>query len=103
MVLETKVDVSLTAALRLRLSETEKEQLRIDADLAGLSMSALVRSRYFGKPVIAQAEALIVNELRRLGRLFNHIHKESNGLYSTETVRVIDEIKKCVDRIGRDR
>ena len=68
--------------LRLRLTASEKERLREDADLAGLSMSELVRRRYFGRPIIANADAIMIKELRRLGGLVKHVHNESNGVNS---------------------
>ena len=61
MVFETLGAEPLGAMLRLRLTASEKERLREDADLAGLSMSELVRRRYFGRPIIANADAIIAN------------------------------------------
>ena len=40
----------LSAVINVRLTATEKTRLKEDADLAGLSLSELVRRRYFGKP-----------------------------------------------------
>ena len=55
----------LDAIINVRLTNEEKMRLQDDADMAALSMSALVRARYFGRPVIANADHVMVKELRR--------------------------------------
>lgn len=87
----------LDATLTLRLQAKEKQQLKEDADLAGLGMSELVRRRYFGRPIVAHADVVIVKELRRLGGLFKHVHNESGGLYSKETAELLKIIKHQIE------
>jgi len=50
----------LDAVVNVRLTASEKARLREDADLAGLSVSELVRRRYFGRPIVAHADAVLL-------------------------------------------
>ena len=74
MVFQTKGSVPLDAVVNVRLTTAEKMRLQDDADMASISMSELVRARYFGRPVIANADLVMVKELRRLGGLLKHVH-----------------------------
>ena len=57
----------------IRVTLGEKNRLLQQADIAGLSLSEYMRRRFFGgRPLIAQADATMVNELRRVGGLFKH-------------------------------
>lgn len=93
-------DEALDAIVNVRLTSLEKERLREDADLAGLSMSELVRRRYFGKPIIANADAIMLKELRRIGGLLKHIQNESKGAYTKETVAALATVKKYIEKLS---
>jgi hypothetical protein len=93
-------DQNLTSALRLRLTDDEKEMLRKDAESAGISMSELVRSRYFGKKIVTNADEEMIRELRRQGGLLKHINSQSAGIYSREVENAILSIQKAIDRIA---
>jgi hypothetical protein len=71
--------------------------------LAALSMSELVRRRYFGRPIIANADAVMLKELRRMGGLLKHIHNESDGAYSKDTAGALVALKAYIERLSRDR
>ena len=64
MVFQTHGIEPLDAVINVRLTSAEKAALKEDADLAGLSMSELVRRRYFGRPIIASADVVMLKELR---------------------------------------
>lgn len=91
--LDTKVDVRLTSAEKARLQE--------DADLAGMSMSALVRARYFGRPILANTDQVMIRELRRLGGLLKTIHVESDGAYSAETAAALLLVSDAIKKLSR--
>jgi hypothetical protein len=91
----------LTAVVNVRLTPGEKERLKDDAELAGVSVSELVRRRYFGRPLVASADMVIVRELRRLGGLLKHVHNESKGVYSTLTASVIAELRKAIEKLSQ--
>ena len=95
MPFETVINVRLTAA--------EKARLKEDADLAGLSMSELVRRRYFGRPIVANADAVMLKELRRIGGLLKHIHNESGGVYSKDTAGALVALKTYIGKLSHDR
>lgn len=93
----------LDAVINVRLTAAEKARLKEDADLAGLSVSELVRRRYFGRPVIANADAVMLKELRRVGGLLKHIHNESGGVYGKETAGALVALKDYFRKLNDDR
>lgn len=97
MVFQVKGDKGMLSSLTLRLPADEKERIQSDADLAGLSMSEIVRRHYFGRPIIANVDLVMIKELRRLGGLMKHVHTESGGAYSEQTSHAIDEIVNYID------
>lgn len=93
----------LDAVVNVRLTASEKDKLKEDADLAGLSVSELVRRRYFGRPVVANADAVMLKELRRVGGLLKHIHNDSGGVYSRETAHALIALKAYMEKLSHDR
>lgn len=93
----------LDAAITVRLTAEEKARLKEDADIAGLSVSELVRRRYFGRRIIAASDAAMLKELRRLGGLLKHVHNESKGIYSKETAEVLTALKNYMEKLAGDR
>jgi uncharacterized protein (DUF1778 family) len=99
MVFEVKGSVALTERVTLRLAADEKDRLKSDADLAGLSVSEIVRRHYIGRPIIANADLVMVKEMRRMGGLMKHLHNESGGAYSAQTSAAINAIVKYIDTL----
>lgn len=93
----------LNATVSLRLTAAEKLQLQEDAQLAGLSVSALIRRQYFGRKIVARTDVTMIRELRRIGGLLKHIWSESQGAYSQETKAALDEVKNFIKRLSHDR
>ena len=93
----------LDAVINVRLTAAEKARLKEDADAAGLSVSELVRRRYFGRPIVANADAVMLKEVRRLGGLLKHIHSESRGAYSKETAAALIAIRDYIEKLSRGR
>ena len=91
----------LNAVVNVRLTATEKARLKEDADLAGLGISELVRRRYFGRPIIASADAAMIKELRRIGGLLKLVHNESNGVYSKHTAEALSALTAYMRRLAR--
>ena len=91
----------LDAIVNVRLTSEEKERLRDDADMASLSMSALIRARYFGRPVVAHADQVMIKELRRLGGLLKHVHNESGGAYAAETSAALFLISEAIRKVSK--
>jgi hypothetical protein len=82
--LDKKISVRLTAAEKIQLAE--------DAQIAGLGLSELVRRRYFGRRIVANADTAILRELRRLGGLLKQLNSESADRQQVqETLRTLQD------------
>lgn len=101
MVFETMGDEPLDTKVDVRLTSAEKARLQEDAELAGMSMSALVRARYFGRPILANTDQVMIRELRRLGGLLKNIHVESDGAYSAETAAALVLVSDAIKKLSR--
>ena len=101
MTFEAQGAQPLDAVINVRLTSAEKARLKEDADLAGLSMSELVRRRYFGRPIIASADAVMLKELRRIGGLLKHVHNESGGAYSQSTALALSALTAYIEELSR--
>lgn len=100
MVFQTVGVKNLDAAIKVRLTSEEKARLEEDADLAGLSMSELVRRRYFGRNIVAHADVVMVRELRRLGGLIKMVQTDSDGAYSVQTLDALKTINLFVSKMN---
>ena len=99
MVFQVQGSTALTERVTLRLAADEKDRLKSDADLAGISVSEVVRRHYFGRPIIANADLVMVKEMRRMGGLMKHLHNESGGAYSKQTSDAINAIVKYINTL----
>lgn len=91
---------TLTARQELRLRPSEKREFQEEAELAGLSVSELIRRRALGRPVVASADRVMINELRRIGGLLKHVHVTSGGAYSKDTAAALVELKSVLTKLG---
>jgi hypothetical protein len=103
MPFQQRSEAPLNAVVNVRLTAAEKARLHEDADLAALTMSELIRRRYFGRPIIASADMVMLKELRRLGGLLKHIHNQSGGIYSRETAGALVALKAYIEVLTHDR
>lgn len=106
MPFEQKGAEPLDASITIRLSVSERDRLKEDADLAGLTVSELVRRRYFNRPIVANVDRAyfkgllrIQSELRRVGGLLKHVHVESSGSYSVQTAEALQTVKATVGSV----
>ena len=93
----------LSAVVNVRLTTAEKAALKEAADLAGLSVSEYVRRRALGRAVLAQADAVTIKELRRLGGLVKHLHNETGGVYSRETAAALVALRGYIEQLASAR
>lgn len=96
-------DEPLAAVVNVRISAGEKAELKEDAATAGLSLSRYARRRLFGRRVTAQADEVVLRELRRLGGLVKHTHNSSDGAYNRETSEALQALRQYIDRLANDR
>jgi hypothetical protein len=92
---------SLDSVVNVRLTREEKASLQEDADMAGISVSALVRRRVLGHAVIARSDDVMLREMRRLGGLLKHVHNESGGAYSEQTARALAAIEDYFHKVSQ--
>lgn len=93
----------LDAIVNVRLTTAEKARLLEDAAIAGLTISALSRRRMLGRRVVADVDAAMIRELRRLGGLLKHLHIESAGAYSEQTSDVLRVVKAAIELLSGER
>ena len=86
----------------VRLTEAEREFLASEADICGLPLSSLIRSRSLGKRVSAKTDLRVLAELRRLGGLLKHTHNETKGAYSALTSDCLKEIAAYVRNLNAE-
>ena len=103
MVFKKLGDDELDAVVNVRLTSSEKERLKLDADIAGLSMSALVRARYFGRPIVAHADLVTIRQLNRLTAMLKTASTESGGACSADTAAAIAEISETIKAIAASK
>jgi hypothetical protein len=94
---------ALDAVVNVRMTVSEKARLKEEAEIAGLTVSQLVRRRSLGRRVVAATDAAMIRELRRLGGLLKHIHTETGGTYSTDTAQALAAIREAIERLSHDR
>lgn len=90
----------LDRRVTIRLSQSEKDSLAEDANLAGLTISELIRRRYFGKPIITATDRATIRELRRIGGLLKHIFSQTDNTLDKELLTTLNELKDCIKRIA---
>lgn len=87
--------------ITLRLTQDDYLVLKENADLAGLSVSELIRRRYFGRPIVPKANLAMIKELRRLGGLLKYIYSETHGEYNKEIGSTLNEIQNYIKRLNQ--
>ena len=92
-----------SSRFELRLTVAEHHQLVEAADLAGLSVSELVRRRALGRTIQAASDLTTIRELRRLGGLQKHtMNKLLNKTGVTaECIATIQALREAIERLAR--
>jgi hypothetical protein len=93
-------DQPLVAVVNVRMTVAEKERLKEEAHVAGLTVSALARRRIFGRSVVAGVDLAMIRELRRLGGLAKAVYLEDKSL-ARHTADVLKEIKSFIANLSR--
>ena len=97
------VEEKLTARANVRLTVTELADLKEDAHIAGLTVSAYIRRRVLGRPVVANADQVAFRQVKRLdsrlrslGGQLKDLHNKSRGAYSEKTAEMLKQISTCL-------
>lgn len=85
-----------TNYLTLRLTFDEKSRLQSAAEIAGLSVSEIVRRCVDGRVITAHTDMAMINELRRLSGLVKLLHRESGGAHRAQTAELLIVIKNQI-------
>jgi hypothetical protein len=83
-----------------RCTKEEKLEIREQAEAAGLGDSEYLRRRALGKKVMSKSDAVLINELRRLGGLQKHLFTQDQGK-SREYSQVLIALQKAIEKIAR--
>lgn len=92
--------------LTFRVTAEEKARLEQQADMAGLSVSAYLRRRFFGgRPLIAHTDTMMIRELRRIGGLLKHnfetLRQSGAGVDMLERQeRVLELLVSAIEHLG---
>lgn len=103
MPFEKKGVVAHDSRINVRITEREREHLEQDAQHAGVSMSEVVRARFFDYPLVAQTDIRMIGELRKAAGLLKLVHVESKGAYTKDTADAIAALKKLAEEICASR
>jgi hypothetical protein len=84
------------------LTAAERQQLREEADLAGMSISEFVRKRTFGKTIHAATDLMMIRELRRLGGLHKYAMNKlaMHDEVVDECAETIRAIRAAIERVS---
>lgn len=95
-------NVPYLARITVRLHPEEKDQLKTDARSAGLSMGELVRRQYFNRPIIADVDREMIEQLRKIGvGLIKHVHNETGGLHSAQTASILSDVQGFIRQLQK--
>ncbi len=86
----------------MRLTAAERKQLHEDADLAGMSVSELVRRRALGRTIHAATDLMMIRELRRLGGLQKYAMNKlvQHGEVADECISAICALRAAIERVA---
>jgi hypothetical protein len=90
----------LDSIVNVRVTSAEKENLKEEAHVVGMSVSALVRRRIFGRPVIANVDAAMIRELRRMGGLAKAIYLKDASVAGA-TASILEEISSYIAKLSK--
>ena len=85
-----------------RISEKDRKDLLEQASAAGLSVSAYIRRRALGHPVLSRSDAALLRELRRQGGLIKH-YALTGRLASKEASEAYRAIVTLEEKLSDDR
>ena len=88
--------------IHIRVTPKERQEIRENAELSGLSMSEYIRRRALSRRVPSRIETKMLSELRRQGGLLKYIFNESHGMYSEQTATALDSLNSFIQGLERE-
>ncbi len=98
-----------TEVIHLRITKKEKDNLRFQSEIAGQSVSNLVRNKIQNIKIVPKVEKILINELRRQGGLlknnFQTVKNSELNNYekeqcSTQMKQTLNEIQNLINKIS---
>jgi hypothetical protein len=80
----TRKESSKTEFIAARLSTTDAESLRAQAQHSGLTLSELIRRRLVGQSVTSRTDAETARSIDRLGRMLKHLYPKDKAWASPD-------------------
>ena len=93
---------ALSVIVTIRVLPLEKSQLQLDAELAGLTTSALIRQRIFGRPVSADIDRIMRRRIRSLMAMLQHFIGDQRGLNCPELYATRSALAMLFRRLAHD-
>ncbi len=88
-----------STTIKIRINNKEKEAAQVQAEAAGLSLSALTRALLAGVQIRTKADAAVLGELRRLGGLVKKAFTE--GVDPQATSAALKVLEQAAARLAR--
>ncbi|HHY0492722.1 plasmid mobilization protein [Oceanihabitans sediminis] len=89
--LEERIPVRCTAA--------QKEAIKVNAELCGLSMSEYLRRLGLGEQIQSKADLAAIGQLNRFGGLLKHLYSTSQGAHSIDTKQALDQVNQLLKKM----
>jgi len=90
-----------TEIVKVRFSLSDKNRIKDEAKIAGITSAELIRRRSTGHKVLADSDLTLIAELRRQGGLLKKIHLDSAGAYSDLTASALTAIRESIRRLAK--
>ncbi|MCP5197913.1 MAG: hypothetical protein H6974_14180 [Gammaproteobacteria bacterium] len=87
---------ALNAVINMRVTRQEKMRLRREAQVAGLTISALGRRRCCGYRVDREVNWVIIEHLRRVGLETQRLDAETQGNYRARTDAILHAVEQAI-------
>ena len=92
---------NLDSRIDFRVTKEERQEVQLEAEASGLSVSEYVRRRALGRRVDSVTDVKMISELRRQGGLLKKIYSESGGIYSEKTAVALTNINRFIENLER--
>ncbi len=92
--------------MSIRWKSRELDLLRERADACSIPLADFIRRDALGRALPSSDSRVtmtMVNELRRLGGLLKHIHTQSDGMYSDQTMEVLRTINTYLRHLTKEQ
>lgn len=91
----------------VRLSTEDEQQIKLQAECAGMSVAEFMRRRALGKKIVPHTELVIVYELRRMGGLLKNNFETLRAAHASLHVielqeRVLSKIHQTIEVIAKN-